>query len=73
MSCIKRLALLAAALAAACGLTNPVDPSQPPCGGGPVYYGEYCCQVNQQEWRCPLEAACGEGPGDCRTLEGSDP
>lgn len=66
------LLILAGMLDACHDLTDPVDPHQAPCGGQPVYYGEYCCNVNDAEWKCPLEDACGAGPGDCRGLEPSD-
>ena len=64
--------LLAGWLSGCRGWNDPVDPTQPPCGGRDVYYGEYCCNVNGAEWKCPVEAACGYEPDDCRSIEPSE-
>ncbi len=66
-------ALLVAGWLSGCGnWTDPVDPHQAPCGGEPVYYGQYCCDVNGVEWKCNLEHACGYAKDDCREIEPSE-
>ena len=64
--------LILAGWLSGCGLTDPVDPTQPPCGGRDVYYGEYCCNVNGVEWKCSVADACGWEKDDCRSIEPSE-
>lgn len=59
------LSTLGGLVLACCGPLQATDPSQPPCDGRGVQYGQYCCKMGAFEWRCPLEFACGYLPGDC--------